>query len=167
MGLIDNLLQIAKPYDAARGDGANVGAIRRQYDANGLETVDVYVYGHTALTVNVPYVLHGSGTEAQRLVTAAPATLANEEIVVATETTSAAGYTWVTCKGKCTGVIGSTTAVDTDLLEVLNTGVSFVVDGTSGSSAWSANTVAAQLGASAAAAASIYLFGRQVDVAAT
>ncbi len=157
----------AKPYDASQGDAARIGDLRVRFDSNGLETVELYAYGHAALTVGVPYVLRMSGTEARRFLTAAPATLANEYVCVSDDGTAAAGDAWVVIAGKVTDAVTSGSNADTDLVEVLNTGVVFVCDGTTASTAWSANTCGALLEAQTSNVADLFLFGRQVDIAAT
>ena len=88
--------------------------------------------------------------------------MANERVVVA-QTTASAACSWATILGKqLTAATG--TVADTDLLEVINAGVTLICDGTSGSTAWSAGTCAGALGATNV---SVYMFGRQSDVAAT
>ncbi len=157
----------AKPYDAHSGDYPRIGDVRVRFDSNGLETVEIFAYAHGTLTAGAPYVLRMSGTEAQRFITAAPATLANEYICVSEDGGTTSVGNWVVVAGKVTDAVTSGSNADTDLVEVLNTGTAFVCDGTTASTAWSANTCGALLEGQASNVADLYLFGRQVDIAAT
>ncbi len=121
----------------------------------------MYVKSHTTLTVYQPYTVVFSNTSAAEVVTAAPATLANYVTVCIPQVAFTSGYYgFVQIFGACTSKLANETHVAGDFLELLNTGTTLIVDGTSGSTAYTVKGVAIQVGTlSGAGTATVFLFG--------
>lgn len=104
----------------------------------------MYVKAHAALTQYQPYTVVGSNSTTTPLyVTAAPATLASGVTVCVPQVAFTSGYYgWVQISGRCSALLANETHVQGDYLELLNTGTTLIVDGTSGSTAFSAKSVA-------------------------
>lgn len=133
---------------------------------NGVSVPTTYKYVKAAanLTANQPYVLVDN---ADGVTTASPATSTVAKIVgIPQVAISANEYGWVAIKGACLAKTGIQAKGDT--LEVLNAGASLVVDGTSGSPAETANTVAISCeAATAAGVVKVNLIGKRVAIAAS
>ena len=134
--------------------------------ANGLEIPTTYKYVKAAanLTAYQPYILVDN---ADGVTTASPATSTVIKLVgIPQANISANLYGWVAVKGVCKAKTGIQAKGDT--LEVINSGTTLIVDGSSGSPAETANTVAISCEAAAAAATvKVNLLGKRVAVAAS
>jgi hypothetical protein len=107
----------------------------------------IYVKSHSALTQYQPYVLGYSNTSGSEVITAAPATRASGVTVVVPQVAFTSGYFgFVQVFGPCTALLANETHVAGDFLEILNAGTTFIVDETSGSTAYSTKSVAIQVG---------------------
>lgn len=107
----------------------------------------MYVKAHAALTQYQPYVITPSNTSDAEFVTAAPATLASYVTVCIPQVAFTSGYYgFVQISGQCIAKLANETHVAGDNLELLNAGTTLIVDGTSGSTAFSAKSVAIQIG---------------------
>ena len=107
-------------------------------DGVSIPTTYKYVKAASALTAYQPYVLVN---DADGVTTAAPATSTVGKIVGVPQVAIASGsYGWVAIGGICQVKIGA--AAKGDALEVLNAGTNLVVDGTTGATTETANTVA-------------------------
>ena len=143
----------------------NAGAEVTIADTNtGYETTYKYIKASAALTANQPYVLV-EGAEA--IGTASPATSTVTKIIGIPQVgISSAAYGWVAIKGICKAKTGIQAKGDT--LEVINGGTTLIVDGSSGSPAETANTVAISAETAAAAATvDVILLGKRVAMAAS
>ena len=133
-------------------------------DGDSMPTTYQYVKAATALTAYEPVVLVN---DADGITTAAPATSSVIKLIAIPQTAIASAYFgWVAVKGACKAKTGIQAKGDT--LEVINGGSSLIVDGSSGSPAETANTVA--ISAEAAAAAGVVkvnLIGKRVAIAAS
>lgn len=129
-----------------------------------IPTTYKYVKAAAALTANQPYVLVD---DADGVTTASPATSTVAKNVGIPQVDLLANqYGWVAVKGLCLAKTGIQAKGDT--LEVLNSGKSLVVDGTSGSPAETANTVAVSCeAATAAGVVKVNLIGKRVAIAAS
>lgn len=130
----------------------------------------IYVKSHGALTQYQPYVLDYDGTDGYEVITKAPATLAapGASIVIPQVAFTSGYYGWALIKGQGKVLMTAETYAVDDHLQVLNTGTALVVDGTSGSTAFSVNTSAVcKEAGTTAVARDVYLIGRQAVVAAT
>lgn len=143
----------------------NIGAEITAADSDtGFTTTYRYIKASAALTAYQPYVLV---EKAEEVGTASPATSAVSKIVGIPQTAIASGsYGFVAVKGICKAKTGIQAKGDT--LEVLNSGTTLVVDGSSGSPAETAGTVAISAEAAAAAATvKVVLLGKRVTIAAS
>ena len=133
-------------------------------DQVSIPTVYKYVKAASALTANQPYVLVDNK---DGVTTAAPATSTVAKIIGIPQVAIPSGsYGWVAIGGICEAKTGIQAAGDT--LEVLNGGNSLVVDGSSGSPAETANTVAVSVDAAAAAGVvKVNLLNKRVAIAAS
>lgn len=133
-------------------------------DGVSIPTTYKYIKAASALTANQPYVLVNN---ADGVTTASPATSTVTKIIGVPQVAIASGsYGWVAIKGLCLAKTGIQAKGDT--LEVLNSGKTFVVDGSSGTPVETANTVAISCEAAAAAATvAINLIGKRVTLAAS
>lgn len=133
-------------------------------DGVSIPTTYRYIKAHAALTANQPYVLVNN---AAGVTTAAPATSTVTKFIGIPQVAIASGsFGWVAIKGVCKAKTGIQAKGDT--LEVLNSGTTLVVDGSSGSPAETANTVAISCEAAAAAATvEVNLLGKRVQIAAS
>jgi hypothetical protein len=133
-------------------------------DNVGIPTTYKYVKAASALVAYQPYVLV---MNADGVTTAAPATSAVAKIIGIPQAAIASGsYGWVAIKGKCKAKTGIQAKGDT--LEVLNSGTTLVVDGSSGTPVETAGTVAISCEAAAAAATvDVQLIGKRVTLAAS
>lgn len=133
-------------------------------DGVSIPTTYKYIKAASALTANQPYVLVNN---ADGVTTAAPATSTVTKIIGVPQVAIASGsYGWVAVKGLCQAKTGIQAKGDT--LEVLNSGTTFVVDGSSGTPVETANTVAISCETAAAAATvAINLIGKRVALAAS
>ena len=109
----------------------------------------MYVKSHGALTQYVPYIITRSSTAGSEVITAAPFTLAAPgQLVCVPQVAFTSGYYgWVQIQGDCVAITTDETSEIGDFLQVLNAGVAFVVDGTSGSTTHSVNSSAVMLDA--------------------
>lgn len=126
-----------------------LGAIYTCVDSDDASVIQQYMYvkSHAALTQYQPYVVVASGTSGSEFVTAAPATLASGVTVCVPQVAFSSGYYgFVQIQGKMTAKLANETHVAGDFLELLNAGTTFIVDGTSGSTAFSVKSVAVQTG---------------------
>ncbi|MBQ1769116.1 MAG: hypothetical protein IIZ99_00230 [Turicibacter sp.] len=143
----------------------NIGAeVTIAPDQVGIPTTYKYVKAASALTANQPYVLVNN---ADGITTAAPATSTVAKIIGIPQVAIASGsYGWVAIGGLCQAKTGIQAKGDT--LEVLNSGTTLVVDGSSGSPAETAGTVAISCEAAAAAATvTVNLLNKRVTIAAS
>lgn len=130
----------------------------------GYATTYKYIKASANLTAYQPYVLVEKSVS---IGTANPATSSVSKIIGIPQTAIAYGsYGWVAIKGACKAKTGIQAKEDT--LEVINSGTTLIVDGSSGSPAETANTVAisAQT-ATAAATVNVVLLGKRVQIAAS
>lgn len=129
-----------------------------------LPTVYKYIKASAALTKNVPYVLV---EKADTIGTASPATSTVGKIIGIPQVAIASGsYGFVAIQGPCKAVCGAIAKGDT--MEVLNAGVSLTVDGSTGSPAETAGTVAIAAETSAnGGTIAVNLLGKRVTVAAS
>lgn len=121
----------------------------------------MYVKSHAGLTQYQPYTVVFSNTAGSEVVTAAPATLGAYVTVCVPQVAFTSGYYgFVQIFGACTALLSSETHVAGDFLELLNAGTTFIVDGTSGSTAYTTKGVAVQVGTlSGAGSTTVFLFG--------
>lgn len=143
----------------------NVGCeITVAKDGVSVPTTYRYIKAASALTANQPYVLVDTK---DGVTTAAPATSTVGLFIGVPQVAIASGsYGFVAVKGLCKAKTGIQAAGDT--LEVLNGGSTLVVDGTSGSPAETANTVAISAATAAAAGTvEVNLLGKRVAIAAS
>ena len=133
-------------------------------DATGYATTYRYIKASAALTANQPYVLVEKAAEVG---TASPATSSVSKIIGIPQVGIASGaYGWVAVKGICKAKTGIQAKGDT--LEVINSGTTLIVDGSSGSPAETVGTVAISAEAAAAAATvKVVLLGKRVQIAAS
>lgn len=133
-------------------------------DGTSIPTTYKYVKAASALTAYQPYVLVN---DADGVTTAAPATSAVIKLIGIPQVNCATAYFgWVAIKGACLAKTGIQAKGDT--LEVINSGTTLIVDGSSGSPAETANTVAISCEAAAAAATvEVNLLGKRVAIAAS
>lgn len=134
-------------------------------DSTGVENGFVYIKAHDTLTAYAPYMISHDGTN---LTSAAPATGA-ALIVIPQTAFTASYYGFVQYKGNCTATIGAETYTTGDALEVLTTGTTVVVDGTTGDKVRTVNSIGVcKADGTAEANISIYLYGNDInDIAAT
>ena len=141
------------------------------YDsATKMDKVFIYVKAHAGLTVYVPYVLNWTGTAGSEVKTAAPATTAapGQMVCVPQVAFTSGYYGFVQVKGDCTCALANETKAVGDYLQLLNTGATLVVDGTSSSTVLLANSCAVSKSATTAAANySIILLGKWAVTAAS
>ena len=134
--------------------------------SNGVAIPTTYKYVKAAanLTAYQPYVLVDN---ADGVTTASPATSNVIKLIGIPQTSVAtAMFGWVAVKGACKAKTGIQAKGDT--LEVINGGTTLIVDGSSGSPAETANTVAISCeAATAAGTVGINLLGKRVAVAAS
>lgn len=130
----------------------------------GFTTTYKYIKASAALTAYQPYVLV---EKAEEVGTASPATSTVTKVVGIPQVAIASGsYGFVAIKGACLAKTGIQAKGDT--LEVINSGTTLIVDGTSGTPAETANTVAISAEAAAAAATvKVVLLGKRVAIAAS
>lgn len=133
-------------------------------DGQSIPTTYRYIQATAALTKNVPYVLV---EKADTIGTASAATSTVPKMIGIPQVAIAKDYYgFVAVKGLCKAATGIQAKGDT--LEVINSGVTLIVDGSSGSPAETAGTVA--ISAEAAAAAGtvlVNLLGKRVTIAAS
>ena len=105
--------------------------------------------------------------KADGIATASPATSSVVKLIGIPQTAIASAmFGWVAIEGICKAKTGIQAKGDT--LEVLNSGTTLVVDGSSGSPAETANTVAISAqAATAAATVEVNLLGKRVQIAAS
>lgn len=127
-----------------------LGAIYTLADSDNPNAVKqfMYVKSHTTLTVYQPYTVVGTGTSGSEFITAAPATLGGYVTVCIPQVAFTSGYYgFVQIFGQCIAKLANETHVAGDYLELLNAGTTLIVDGTSGSTAFTTKGVAVQIGA--------------------
>jgi len=139
-----------------------LGAIYEMVDSDNPSAIKrfMYVKAHAGLTQYQPYTVVGVNTAGAEVVTAAPATLASGVTVCIPQVAFTSGYFgFVQIYGQCIAKLANETHVAGDYLELLTTGTTLIVDGTSGSTAFSAKGVAIQVGTLVGAGtASVFLF---------
>lgn len=143
----------------------NIGAeVSIAADGVSIPTTYKYVKAAANLTAFQPYVIAESADGAT---TASPATSTVTKIIGIPQVNIASGsYGFVAIKGACKAKTGIQAKGDT--LEVINSGTTLIVDGSSGSPAETANTVAISMEAAAAAATvDVNLIGKRVAIAAS
>lgn len=143
----------------------NIGAeVTVAKDGVSIPTTYKYVKAAGALVANQPYVITEGAAGAT---TAAPATSTVIKLIgIPQVDITSAYFGWVAIKGVCQAKTGIQAKGDT--LEVINSGTSLIVDGSSGSPAETANTVAISCEAAAAAGvAEVNLIGKRVAIAAS
>jgi hypothetical protein len=122
-----------------------VGAILETTNGANVFTY-MYVKSHAALIQFQPYTVVPSSTTGTAWITAAPITLPSGVTVCVPQVAFTSGYYgFVQIGGFCTAILADETHVSGDYLELLTTGPEFVVDGTSGSTTYSQNSVAIQI----------------------
>lgn len=133
-------------------------------DGVSIPTTYKYIQATAALTKNVPYVLV---EKADTIGTASAATSSVPKMIGIPQVAIAKdAYGWVAVKGLCKAATGIQAKGDT--LEVINSGVTLIVDGSSGSPAETAGTVAISAEAAAeAGTVTVNLLGKRVTVAAS
>ena len=129
-----------------------------------IPTTFKYVKAAAALTAYQPYVLV---EDKDGVTTASPATSTVTKVIGIPQVAIAQNsYGFVAIQGICKAKTGIQAAGDT--LEVINSGTTLIVDGSSGSPAETANTVAISCETAAAAATvKVNLLGKRVAVAAS
>lgn len=132
--------------------------------AGAIPTTYKYVKAAANLTANQPYVLVH---DANGVTTASPATSTVVKLVGIPQVAIATAYFgWVAIEGLCKAKTGIQAKGDT--LEVINGGTTLIVDGSSGSPAETANTVAISCeAATAAGTVEVQLLGKRVAIAAS
>lgn len=133
-------------------------------DQVSIPTVYKYIKAAANLTANQPYVLVN---DAAGVTTASPATSTVAKIIGIPQVAISSGsYGWVAIGGLCQAKTGIQAKGDT--LEVINSGTTLIVDGTSGSPAETAGTVAISCETAAAAAnVTVNLLNKRVTIAAS
>ena len=133
-------------------------------DGVSIPTTYKYVKAAGKLEANQPYVLVNN---ADGVTTAAPATSSVIKLIGIPQVECATAYFgWVAIGGACQAKTGIQAKGDT--LEVINGGTSLIVDGSSGSPAETANTVAISCEAAAAAGVvKVNLLNKRVAIAAS
>ena len=123
-----------------------------------------YIKAASALTAFQPYVLVN---DADGITTAAPATSTVGKLIGIPQVAIASGsYGWVAIGGLCQAKVGA--AAKGDALEVLNAGTNLVVDGTTGATTETANTVAVACETTTTAATAVTaLIDKRVAIAAS
>lgn len=143
----------------------NIGAeVTVAKDSVSIPTTYKYVKAAANLEAYEPVVLVD---KADGVTTAAPATSTVIKLIGIPQTSiTTAMFGWVAIKGVCKAKTGIQAKGDT--LEVINSGTSLIVDGSSGSPAETANTVAISCEAAAAAGTvEVNLIGKRVAIAAS
>jgi hypothetical protein len=105
----------------------------------------VYVKSHGALTAYVPYVLGFTSTAAAEVKTAAPTTNTvspGRRVCVPQVAFTSGYYGFVQIAGDCTAALANEAKAVGDYLQLLNGGVTLVVDGTSASTVLLGNSCA-------------------------
>lgn len=149
-----------------------VGTVIHTADARngGAEKTYIYVKAHAGLTAYKPYVLAIGAVAGAEKVTKAPATLAAPGSIVAVPQVAFTSgyYGFVQIKGDATVLMKAETYAVGDHLQILNAGVTLVVDGTSSSTVESINTCAiSKATGTTAVAQPVYLKGEMAVIAAT
>ena len=133
----------------------------------------IYVKAHAALTAYVPYMLSSSSTSGAEVTTAAPKSgglSAPGAIIVIPQVAFSSGYYgFVLFEGYGKGNTTQTLTAG-DFLQVISAGVTFILDGTNGSSPFTANTSAMALEAGttgSTSATKIMLLRDKAVIAAT
>ena len=132
---------------------------------NGVSIPTTYKYVKSAgMEAYQPYVISETADGAT---SGAPATSTVIKLIgIPQASIATAMFGWVAIKGACKAKTGIQAKGDT--LEVINAGTSLIVDGSSGSPAETANTVAISCEAAAAAGTvGINLIGKRVAIAAS
>jgi hypothetical protein len=133
----------------------------------------IYAEAHAALTAFQPYAVHpsyntkdldgdGSNDNDGKAVTAAPATLAALHYIGIPQKAYASGeIAKLVIGGACKAKLAAEAVVAGDYLEVLNTGTTMIVDGTSGSTTRSTKSIAmaCEPNASAAGTFNVQMLG--------
>lgn len=143
----------------------NIGAeVTVAKDGVSIPTTYKYVKAAANLTAYQPYVLVDN---ADGVTTASPATSTVIKLIgIPQVNITTAYFGWVAVKGACKAKTGIQAKGDT--LEVINSGTTLIVDGSSGSPAETANTVGISMEAAAAAATvEVNLIGKRVAIAAS
>ena len=157
-----NQLDLTTP-SSTKNTAYELGGLYNMIDSDNPTAVKTFMYvkAHTTLTQYVPYTVVFSNTAGAEVVTAAPATLAGQVTVCIPQVAFTTGYFgFVQIIGQCTAALANETHVAGDFLELLNAGVTLIVDGTSGSTAYTVKGVAIQIGTlSGAGNATVFLFG--------
>jgi hypothetical protein len=160
-------------------DSLNTPSSTKDYDlattlpvndtSKGGESVFIYVKAHAGLSKGQPIQLvEGSGGDAE-LVTASVATFSDGQgiqIGFPTTTVTSGYYFWAQISGVITAAAGTVAAGDH--VEVLNGGTTVVVDGTSGSTTRSAQSIGIAKTATSSGEADIVVMpGRRVHIASS
>jgi hypothetical protein len=130
----------------------------------------MYVKAYGALTVYQPYVMTNSGITGSEVTTSTPFTLAAPgSLVCVPQVAFPSGYYgFVLIQGTGKVMMSAETYALGDMLQILNNGVSLVVDGSSGAPVLSVMTSAVcRESGNTAIARNVYLFGRPAVVSAT
>lgn len=147
-----------------------LGSVVDVTDQDGAVKRYMYVKAHTALTQYQPYVIVPDTTTVGGWITAAPVTLASTANVIGVPQVAftSAYYGFVQIEGQATAKIGAVTHTIGDHLELLSGGTALVTDGTSGSTVLTKGSTAVSGSVSTGAeSATVYLIGRQCEVAAS
>ena len=128
----------------------------------------IYVKAHGSLTQYQSYILKYDGATSLMLKTAAPATGAATVVVPQIAVTSAY-YAFVLVKGEGSCKVSTETYAAGDQLEVLTTGTTAMVDGTSGATVRTVRSFAvSKATGTTAASVAVYLYGNSITtIAAT
>jgi hypothetical protein len=145
-----------------------LGATIQVVDSNGEIAEYMYVRAHAALTAKQPYVLNYTATADEEVATAAPATLAapGRQVVIPQVGFTDDYYGFVLIRGNGEVLMTAQTYASGDHLELLNSGSALVVDGSSGSTAFSVKSCAkCKESGTTAVARDVYLFGIRSQIA--
>lgn len=130
----------------------------------------MYIKSHDALVQYKPYVITPGGTDGAEVITAEMPTdghLAPGPTIGVPQVAFTSGYYgFVLIRGNGYGLIGSEAHEIGDMLTVNDTSTTFIVDGSTGATAYSVNTFAiCQTTGADAETIAIYLIGRQAVIA--
>lgn len=166
MNTVQNRMAVAEEFIEKVDSAAQYAPGTEITVSNGVEIPTTYKYVKAAadLTAYQPYVLVHN---ADGVTTASPATSSVIKLIGIPQAAMAtAMFGWVAIGGLCKAKTGIQAKGDT--LEVINSGTTLIVDGSSGSPAETANTVAISCEAAAAAATvKVNLLNKRVAIAAS
>ena len=165
---LGNLADLTTPTEAQNYTLGEVVEI--QDSASKAVSKYMYCKSHEALTQYEVYVVDYSSTAGSEVISAACATMAapGRLVIVPQVAVTSGYYFWGLIEGEGHAIMTAETYAVGDHLQVLNAGDEMVVDGTSGSTAFSVNSCAiCKEAGTTAVARDVYLFGRWAVVAAS